>query len=187
MTKLLKLIGSVLPSGNKLVKSYRKLVSIFQERSSFNHVLKCTKCSEIIDNNNYCSISCEKNQCKRRVADVIEHISADRSNKQLIDIIRRNKHLILDYPQLVHKLLPCDVLTRSVYQKKKENLQTTSNGMFPITLMLHIDSTPIVHWTKKLTWFVTASIVEIPPPLRENQFNLLLLSLWYVKLILFIA
>ncbi|CAF2984120.1 unnamed protein product, partial [Rotaria sp. Silwood2] len=178
MNKLLKLIGSALPIGNKLVKSYRKLVSIFQEQPSFNEVLRCTKCLEIINNNNYCSIICERNQCQRRVADVIEHVSVDRSNRQLIEIIRRNKHLILNYPQLVDKLLPCDVLTGLVYEKKKKYLQTTFNDTFPITLMLHIDSTPVVHWIKKHTWLVTASIVEIPPPLRENQFNLLLLSLW---------
>ncbi|CAF1265868.1 unnamed protein product [Rotaria sp. Silwood1] len=178
MNKLLKLIGNALPIGNKLVKSHRKLVSIFQERSSFNEVLRCTKCLEIIDNNNYCSIICEKNQCQRRVGDIIEHISVDRSNRQLIEIIRRNKHLILSYPQLVDKLLPCDVMTGLVYEKIIKNLQTSSNNTFPITLMLHIDSTPIVHWNKKHTWLVTASIIEIPPPLRENQFNILLLSVW---------
>ncbi|CAF2984155.1 unnamed protein product [Rotaria sp. Silwood2] len=178
MSKLLKLIDNALPIGNKLVKSNKKLVSIFQEHSSFTKVLKCTKCLEIVNNNNCCSITCEQNQTQRRVGDIIEHLSVGRSNKQLIEIIRRNKQLILNYPQLVEKLLPCDVMTRLVYHKKKKNLQTISNNMFPITLMLHIDSTPIVHWTKKHTWLVTASIVEIPPPLRENQFNLLLLSLW---------
>jgi len=124
---------------------------------------------------------CARNECQRLVNDVIEHVSVDCSNRQLIAIIRRNKHLILDYPQFVDKLLPCDVLTGSVYEKKRKDLQTTSNDTFPITLMLHIDSTPIVHWSKKHTWLVTASIVEIPPPLRENQVNLLLLSVWYVE------
>jgi hypothetical protein len=186
MNKLLKLIGNVLPIGNKLVKSHRKLLSIFQAQSSFNGVLRCTKCLEIIDNNNYCSIICEQNQCQRRVGDIIEHVSVDRSNKQLIEIIQRNKHLILNYPQLVDRLLPCDVTRGLLYEKKTKCLQTTSNDMYPITLMLHIDSTPIVHWSKKHTWFVTASIVEIPPPLRENQFNLLLLSVWYVKFFFFI-
>lgn len=181
MNNLLKLIGNALPIGNRLIKSYKKLISIFQGQSSFNEMLRCTKCLEIVHDNNRCSLTCERNQCQRRVGDVIEHISVNQSNKQLIQIIRRNKHLILNYPKLVDKLLPCDVLTRLAYDKKIKQIQTISNDIFPITLMLHIDGTPIVNWTKKHTWFVTASIVEIPPPLRENHLNLLLLSLWYVK------
>ena len=181
MNKLLKLIGNALPIGNKLLKSYKKVVSIFQKTSSFNEVLRCTNCLKIIDNDNHCSITCEQNDCQRGVSCVIEHISADRSNTQLIEIIRRNKHLILNYPQLVDKLLPCDVMTGSIYEEKQKYLQAISDDTYPVTLMLHIDSTPIVHWSRKYTWFVTASIVEIPPPLRENQLNLLLLSVWYVN------
>ncbi|CAF4635683.1 unnamed protein product [Rotaria socialis] len=177
MNKLLKLIRNALPFKNKLLKSYKKVVSLFQKKSSFNEVLRCTSCLEII-NNNYCSIICERNYSQRLVGDVIEHFSTDRSNTQLIDVIRRNKQLILTYPQLVDKLLQCDVMTQLIYKEKRKELQAASNDTYPITLMLHIDSTPIVHWSRKHTWFVTASIVEIPPPLRENHLNLLLLSIW---------
>ncbi|CAF1968643.1 unnamed protein product, partial [Rotaria magnacalcarata] len=176
MNKLLKLIRNALPFKNKLLKSYKKVVSLFQKKSSFNEVLRCTSCLEII-NNNYCSIICERNYSQRLVGDVIEHFSTDRSNTQLIDVIRRNKQLILTYPQLVDKLLQCDVMTQLIYKEKRKELQAASNATYPITLMLHIDSTPIVHWSRKHTWFVTASIVEIPPPLRENHLNLLLLSI----------
>ncbi|CAF3640968.1 unnamed protein product [Rotaria socialis] len=177
MNKLLKLIRNALPFKNKLLKSYKKVVSLFQKKSSFNEVLRCTSCLEII-NNNYCSIICERNYSQRLVGDVIEHFSTDRSNTQLIDVIRRNKQLILTYPQLVDKLLQCDVMTQLICKEKRKELQAASNDTYPITLMLHIDSTPIVHWSRKHTWFVTASIVEIPPPLRENHLNLLLLSIW---------
>ncbi|CAM4846096.1 unnamed protein product, partial [Rotaria magnacalcarata] len=177
MNKLLKLIRNALPFTNKLLKSYKKVVSLFQKKSSFNEVLRCTNCLEII-NNNYCSIICERNDSQRLVGGVVEHLSTDRSNTQLIDVIRRNKQLIINYPQLVDKLLQCDVMTQLIYKEKQRELQATSNDTYPITLMLHIDSTPIVHWSRKHTWFVTASIVEVPPPLRENHLNLLLLSIW---------
>ncbi|CAF1593017.1 unnamed protein product [Rotaria magnacalcarata] len=177
MNKLLKLIRNALPFTNKLLKSYKKVVSLFQKKSSFNEVLRCTNCLEII-NNNYCSIICERNDSQRLVGGVVEHLSTDRSNTQLIDVIRRNKQLIINYPQLVDKLLQCDVMTQLIYKEKQRELQATSNDTYPITLMLHIDSTPIVHWSRKHTWFVTASIVEIPPSLRENHLNLLLLSIW---------
>ena len=106
MNKLLKLIRNALPFTNKLLKSYKKVVSLFQKKSSFNEVLRCTNCLEII-NNNYCSTICERNDSQRLVGGVVEHLSTDRSNTQLIDVIRRNKQLIINYPQLVDKLLQC--------------------------------------------------------------------------------
>jgi hypothetical protein len=53
MNKLLKLIGNALPIGNKLLNTHKKVVSIFQKTSSFNEILRCSNCLQIIDNNNY--------------------------------------------------------------------------------------------------------------------------------------
>ncbi|CAF4810323.1 unnamed protein product, partial [Rotaria sp. Silwood2] len=177
MNKLLKLIESALPFQNKLVKSCTKLFSFFQKSLSFIETLRCSTCLNIIDENNYCSILCEQNEVQRRADNFVEHVFIDRSNHQLIETIRRNKHLILNYPELVDKLLPCDVLTRVVYQEKRKCLLAISNDIYPITCMLHVDGASIFQWSKKHTWLVMASILEIPPPLRENQQNMLLLAL----------
>lgn len=178
MNKLLKLIDSALPHPNNLVKSYKKLTSIFQLSSSFLETTVCVICSNIIDLNNHCSYTCQQNELERRVGDIIEFVSMDQSKKQLVDVIRRNKHLIIDYPRLVDETLPCDIMTRSIYRKKRKNKQLLLDQRYPVTLMLHIDGFPVVHWTKKHTWLVTGSIIEIPPCLRENQINMLLISLW---------
>jgi len=171
MNKLLKLIGNALPIENKLVKSYKKLANMFKITSTFIQTLKCKYCLSIIDETNSCSVICEQNKHQRKIVDVIEHVFINRSYEQLIEIIRRNKHLILEYPQVANNLLPCDVITGSIYQQKIKNLKALNN-VYPITLMIHIDGFPLVHWTKKHTWLVTASIVEIPPPLRENKLNM---------------
>ncbi|CAF1647390.1 unnamed protein product, partial [Rotaria magnacalcarata] len=177
MNKLLQLIGNALPIENKLLKSYKKLLTAFKTTSSFNQELKCKYCLRRIDRANSCSLICEQNKSQRRIGDIIEHVSINRSYGQLIEIIRRNKHLILDYPQIANNLLPCDVISGSTYQEKRKNLKSL-NGTYPVTLMIHIDGFQLVHWTKKHSWLVTASIAEIPPPLRENKLNMLLLSLW---------
>ncbi|CAF4442449.1 unnamed protein product [Rotaria sp. Silwood2] len=177
MNKLLNLIGNALPIENKLLKSYKKILTIFETTSTFNEALKCRYCLATIDRTNSCSIICGQNNCQRRIGDVIEHITVNRSYGQLIEIIRRNKNLILNYPQLANNLLPGDIITGSIYQQKRKNLKAL-NDTYPITLMIHIDGFPLIHWTKKHTWLVTGSIAEIPPPLRENQLNMLLLSLW---------
>ncbi|CAF3091060.1 unnamed protein product [Rotaria sp. Silwood2] len=178
MNKLLQLIGNALSIENKLLRSYKKLLTAFKITSTFNQELKCKYCLRIIDKTNSCSIICKQDKCQRRIGDVIEHVSVNRSYGQLIEIIRRNKHLILDYPQIANNLLPCDVISGSTYQEKRKNLKSL-NGTYSVTLMIHIDGFQLVHWTKKYTWLVTASIAEIPPPLRENKLNMLLLSLWY--------
>lgn len=183
MNNLLKLIKNALPVENKLMKSYKNIISLFKKSTSFNETLRCTTCLEIIKQNNSCSMFCEKNGQQRQTDNYIEHVYIHSLDKQLIDIIRRNKHLITTYPQLADKLLQCDVTTGLVYQEKKKNLQKISNDIHMITLMLYIDGTPIVRWTKKHTWLVMASIAEIPPPLRENKYNMLLLSVWYVNFI----
>ncbi|CAF3185341.1 unnamed protein product [Rotaria sp. Silwood2] len=180
MNKLLQLIGNALSIENKLLRSYKKLLTAFKITSTFNQELKCKYCLRIIDKTNSCSIICKQDKCQRRIGDVIEHVSVNRSYGQLIEIIRRNKHLILDYPQIANNLLPCDVISGSTYQEKRKNLKSL-NGTYSVTLMIHIDGFQLVHWTKKYTWLVTASIAEIPPPLRENKLNMLLLSLWYVE------
>ncbi|CAF1423541.1 unnamed protein product, partial [Rotaria sordida] len=151
MNKLLQLIGNALPIENKLLKSYKKLLTAFKTTSTFNQELKCKYCLRIIDKTNSCSIICKQDKCQRRIGDVIEHVSVNRSYGQLIEIIRRNKHLILDYPQIANNLLPCDVISGSTYQEKRKNLKSL-NGTYSVTLMIHIDGFQLVQWTKKHTW-----------------------------------
>lgn len=178
MNRLLKLIADALPMEHKLVKSCKKLASIFQVTSSYDESFRCVACLKIIDDKNTCSIFCDRNLGQRRVGDVIEHVSMNRSNQQLINIIRRNQHLIVQYSEVVDQFLSCDVMTGSLYRGKRNLTLTTPVDTYPVTLMLHIDGAPLVRWAKKHTWPVMGSIVEIPPPLRENQANMLLLSLW---------
>ncbi|CAF4295757.1 unnamed protein product, partial [Rotaria sordida] len=128
MNKLLQLIGNALPIENKLLRSYKKLLTAFKITSTFN----------------------QEHKCQRRIGDVIEYVSVNRSYGQLIEIIRRNKQLILDCPQIANNLLPCDVISGSIYQEKRKNLKSL-NGTYSVTLMIHIDGFQLVHWTKKQT------------------------------------
>ncbi|CAF2700761.1 unnamed protein product [Rotaria sp. Silwood2] len=177
MNKLLKLIDEGLPPGHKLFKSYTKLIEIFQEKVSFEETIRCVQCLRVIDEKNACSILCEQNGIQRRTENVIEHLFMNKLNQQLIYIIRRNKKLIINYPQVANQILPCDIISSTIYQAKLIHLRATANDTYPITLMLHIDSTPICGWAKKHTWIVMGSIMEIPPPLRENQINMVLFVL----------
>ncbi|CAF1117438.1 unnamed protein product [Didymodactylos carnosus] len=178
VTKLLKLTSSALPASHKLVTNHSKLVNMFIEEQSVKEIIRCSTCFMIIDSNNHCSMNCQQNRSYRKTSNVVEHVTTT-NDTQLINIIRRNRCLIPSYPRLVNQLAPSDILTRSVYQESlRKNKCDNVDGPHPITLMIHIDGAPIVRWTKKQTWPVTASICEIPPYLRENQNNILLLAIW---------
>ncbi|CAF2247150.1 unnamed protein product, partial [Rotaria magnacalcarata] len=60
MNTLLQLIGNALPIENKLLRSYKKLLTAFKTTSSFNHELKCKYCLRIIDRTNSCSLIANK-------------------------------------------------------------------------------------------------------------------------------
>ncbi|CAF4665840.1 unnamed protein product, partial [Rotaria sp. Silwood2] len=49
MNKLLQLIGNALSIENKLLRSYKKLLTAFKITSTFNQELKCKYCLRIID------------------------------------------------------------------------------------------------------------------------------------------
>lgn len=59
-----------------------------------------------------------QNKCDRRIDDVVEHVIINRSYEHLIEVIRRNNHLILNYPQVANTLFPCDVISDLIYQEK---------------------------------------------------------------------
>lgn len=47
-----------------------------------------------------------------------------------------------------------------------------------LTLILHADGAPLVRSSQQNLWPLFANIVEIPPPYREYQRNILVLALW---------
>ncbi|CAF1345618.1 unnamed protein product [Didymodactylos carnosus] len=51
----------------------------------------------------------------------------------------------------------------------------------PVTLIVHSDGAPLIRTTRVSLWPCFASIVELPPPVREYQTNIVVLALWSAK------
>ncbi|CAF1637053.1 unnamed protein product [Didymodactylos carnosus] len=166
--RLLQLIALALPNGHNLVKSESKLMGIIKKPPSFTEQLLCAKCDRPLSDSNKCALFCELNGKTHVVQDTIEIVKA--TEDQIRQVIRRNKHLIHSYPYVHKHYLPCDILNGKIYEEK--SLQKHDN-VHPVNLILHLDGAPIVKWTQKQTWIFSASILEIPPPLRENATNLI--------------
>ncbi|CAF1065625.1 unnamed protein product [Didymodactylos carnosus] len=177
VTKLLKLIELALPVPHQSMTTSTKLVDLFREKSAFKETVRYSICFATIDENTKCTTGCRQNQYKRESNNIIEHVTCS-DDTELIRTIRRNKDLIKTYPRKVAQLLPNDILTRAIYQQKLVDNNCLIPGRYPVSLMIHIDGAPLVRWAKKQTWPVMAAVCEIPPPLRENQTNIILLALW---------
>lgn len=54
----------------------------------------------------------------------------------------------------------------------------TKEAYHPITLIIHTDGASLVQSTKSAVWPYFGAIIELPPPVREYQMNILTLSLW---------
>lgn len=65
---------------------------------------------------------------------------------------------------------PADICKASHYRRSKKQNQ--------LTLVVHSDGAPLVRSSKQSIWPLFASVVELPPPIREQHRNILLLAMW---------
>lgn len=102
-----------------------------------------------------------------RDIDEIVHLDAQ---SQLSAIVDRN-YSFLNKPQLY----PFSDVCNGDYYRNRPNKQNQ------LTLIVHCDGAPLVRSSKQSIWPLFASIVELPPPIREHQRNIVLLALWASK------
>ena len=112
--------------------------------------------------------SCSRSRKSLRRCDIDEIVHLD-IQSQLNSVVIRNEYL-LNKPELYPE---ADVCKGTYYRElKKEN---------QLTLIVHCDGAPIVRSSKQSIWPLFASIVELPPPIREQHRNIVLLAIWSSK------
>jgi hypothetical protein len=89
---------------------------------------------------------------------------------QLNAIVNRNE-AFLNKPELY----PSSDVCRGTYYARR------SNAVNQLTLIVHCDGAPLIRSSKQSIWPLFASVVELPPPIREHQRNIILLALWASK------
>jgi hypothetical protein len=104
-----------------------------------------------------------------KTSEIVEIVNLD-IRTQMKSIITRN----ISFLTQNHYLFPSsDITSGSFYRSTKSNTKCNT-----ITLILHTDGAPLVRSTKQAIWPCFGSIVELPPPIREYQKNIILLALW---------
>jgi hypothetical protein len=99
--------------------------------------------------------------------DEIVHLDAQ---SQLNSIINRNE-FFLNRPELY----PFSDVCRGTYYQRRSAEENR------LTLIVHCDGAPLVRSSKQSLWPLFASVVELPPPIREHQRNIVLLAIWASK------
>lgn len=177
ISRLLKLIKSLLPQPNNLPVTWKSILKLFGRHNLFTTLFLCSSCHNKCDQTTFGKKVCRNHSCSRsqttlKTNEIVELVYLD-IRHQLKTIIGRNIHFLLNNTDYFPK---SDIAYGAFYET------TTSSSMCnTITLVLHTDGAPLIRTTKQSIWPLFASIVEIPPPVREYQKNILLLGLWSSK------
>ncbi|CAF1623277.1 unnamed protein product [Rotaria magnacalcarata] len=175
--RLLKLIKFLLPEPNTLPTTWKSIMKLFGRTNLSSTTFLCSRCHQLCGKTTFNTKICRNETClhsKRslRTNEIVEIVNLD-VRSQLKLIVNRNIKILTKNENYFPT---CDISNGSFYQTtlSKSKLNT-------ITLVLHTDGAPLVRTTKQSIWPLFASVVEIPPPLREYQNNIILLALWSSK------
>ncbi|CAF3939417.1 unnamed protein product, partial [Rotaria sp. Silwood1] len=169
---MMRLIKYILPSPNKLPTTFRQILRTYGKTPSSIEKFYCNNCFTLTTRKNgqqYCNnTSCRFRNSQLSKKEVTEVVIVNIREK-LQSIIKRNFSLFTGS----EKLFPSfDIPSGERYGI------ITKETLHPITLVIHADGAPLIRSTKSAVWPCFSAIVELPPPVREYQSNILTLGLW---------
>ncbi|CAF4654895.1 unnamed protein product, partial [Rotaria sp. Silwood2] len=129
--------------------------------------------SIVNSNEGKCSSKCVLNG-HQRTADSLTELGQANIFQRIKCVVKRNLHLIIEYQQSAHRLVPNDIINGTFYK------QIHTNSKFNrLTLSIHADGMQVITSKPKKFYVVTGTILEIPPPHREYARNKLLLVVYF--------
>ncbi|CAM4845204.1 unnamed protein product [Rotaria magnacalcarata] len=169
---MMRLIKSILPSPNKLPITFRQILRTYGKTPSSIEKFYCNNCftlTTIKNGQQYChNIKGRFHNSQLSKREVTEIVILNIREK-LQSIIKMNFSLFTGN----EKLFPSfDIPSGERYGI------ITKETLHPITLVIHADGAALVRSTKSALWPCFSAIVELPPPVREYQSNILTLGLW---------
>ncbi|CAF2057652.1 unnamed protein product [Rotaria magnacalcarata] len=169
---MMRLIKSILPSPNKLPITFRQILRTYGKTPSSIEKFYCNNCftlTTIKNDQQYChNIKGRFHNSQLSKREVTEIVILNIREK-LQSIIKMNFSLFTGN----EKLFPSfDIPSGERYGI------ITKETLHPITLVIHADGAALVRSTKSALWPCFSAIVELPPPVREYQSNILTLGLW---------
>ncbi|CAF1510553.1 unnamed protein product, partial [Didymodactylos carnosus] len=163
----------ILPMANKLPLTVPGLMKIAGMDCSKKVTYYCRECLHRLNapmQSEYSNL-CSLNNQRRPFMNVSELVIND-IHYEIRTTAERYMDLINEYPQRAKDLLPCDIINGTVYKK------LTENNLKQLTIMLHTDGAPLTTVGGKSLWPVQATLVEIPPPIRDHIGAIMVFGAW---------
>ena len=170
--RLLRTIKEILPSPNRLPATWRSLLKAFGHVSSSTKTFLCSACLHRCQKHSHGQKVCRNHKCSKHnrtisSSHLVELVHMD-IRSQLRSVLIRNQSL-LNCSDLYPKTDVC-------FADHYRNLD--GSPINRVTLIIHTDGAPLVKLSKQSLWPCFASLVELPPPIREFQKNIIVLALW---------
>ncbi|CAF0999332.1 unnamed protein product, partial [Didymodactylos carnosus] len=173
--RLLKLFKSLLPQPNLLPTTWKSILKLFDKHCLSSTKYLCLKCDALCHSSKYGQKKCVNPKCllnKKTLkrTEITEIVTLD-IKSQLETILYRNQNILNK-----NELFPeGDIHYGEFYQANHSQKRNA------ITLILHCDGAPLAKASKQCLWPCFASIIELPPPIREYQRNIVVVALWAGK------
>jgi hypothetical protein len=170
--RLLRIIKSILPQPNLLPTGWKSIMKTLGFTSSSKKTFLCSECYQQCVASSSGEKKCCNPECRRfhqtmKRFDIVELIHMD-IRSQIQQIMIKN-HSFLNQTCLYPRT---DICFGDVYSHS--NAEFTNR----ITLIIHTDGAPLIKSSKQSLWPCFASLVELPPPIRDYQENIVVLALW---------
>lgn len=163
---LVQLIRMIIPSENSLPKSFNKVFSKLSDiKTNIKVINYCKICREELNNNHECvNDDCNNYSNKQFGFDSFHYVDI---KPQLTDILNSYYPSIKEYRE--SDLQYMDFINSSFYKKEENTFQ----------ICVYTDGVPIFKNPSKSAWPVFASIVELPPSLRESRKSKIIAGVYF--------
>jgi hypothetical protein len=171
---MLNSLRRLLPVDNKLPRSLRGLLGSAFMSASPKVNYYCVQCLTRLRSpqERLCSRHCPLHNMPRLHVNIVELYWADVAH-QIRLVAERHVSLIEDYSKN-YAVLPCDIPNGSIFKQ----LPHLSSHDRHLTILLHTDGAPLVKVGGKSLWPIQATLVEIPPPLRDHNSAVMVFGAW---------
>ncbi|CAF4503456.1 unnamed protein product [Rotaria socialis] len=170
---LLDGIRHLFPTDVKLPRTVKGLMKVIGFDCSKQVDYYCCQCLSHLNTPEQltCTDGCLFNDKRRPFMNVIE-LATNNVKDEIFSTAKRYINLINEYYIRSKDILPCDALNGSIY----ERLGNTNQRQ--LTIMLHTDGAPVTKIGGKSLWPVQATILEIPPPVRDHISAVMVFAAW---------
>ncbi|CAF1239252.1 unnamed protein product [Adineta ricciae] len=173
MKELLNGIRCLFPADVKLPRTVKKLLMVIGFDYSKRVLYYCRECLCRLQTpeQTTCIDGCSLNKQRRPFMNVIELVFNDVKD-EIYSTAKRYINLINEYSTCSSAIFPSDVPNGSIYKR------LTNKNKKQLTIMLHTDGAPVTKIGGKSLWPIQATILEIPPPVRDRANAVMVFGAW---------